>query len=226
MESKWHNAPRCCIKEIFHPLLSWAHGGILLLKTFSSEVVFFTGKWNVRCFSPWFWSTGRWCAVFCKDMLLIYFCQGKQQLYGKFWDLQIKRKYCKCMQSLLRVRINSQVSTKPYIRVQHSMDQLQSCSSTKLFQQGKPSRSQKKGCTGCVLTICIKYRITNGISKSFLTSSVLLYYNLVMVHCHTGMTFLCRSAWYLKRKNCIKTELIWAILLNQIAAHNEILCRM
>lgn len=138
MESKWHNAPRCCIKEIFHLLLSWVHGGILLLKTFWSRVF----HWQVKC------------PVFL-TMILIYretvcclshrhtsdlFLSGKTRVMVYF-------ETCKCMQSLSRVRINSRVSTKPYIRVQHSMDQFKSCSSTKLLQQGEPGGSQKKGYT-------------------------------------------------------------------------------
>lgn len=95
---------------------AWRHS------LFVDLLLFFTGKWNVQCFSPWFWSREIVCCL-SKDMLLICFCQEKQEWYGKFWDLQIKRKYYKCMQRLLRIRINSQVSTKLYIRVQRSMDQ-------------------------------------------------------------------------------------------------------
>lgn len=177
MESKWHNAPRCCIKEIFHLLLSWGHGSVLLWKTFSSEVVFFVfflfpGKWNVWCFSPRF--------LICREtalpsfekremLLILFFVRRNKELCGKFWDLQIKRKYRKCTRRLLRVRINSQVSTKPYVWVDHSMAQSYSCStasrrSKKLFQRVKI----EKAYTGCVwdrvLTTCIKYRNADDIS--------------------------------------------------------------
>lgn len=64
------------------------------------------------------------------------------------------------MQSLLRVRINNQVSTKPFVRLRHSMVQFDRCDA----QQQETILaikiwSQAKDYTGCacdsVLTICI-----------------------------------------------------------------------